>query len=164
MRLLILEWKEAQDGTIFDVSPPHFLQLLPLVASMEVAQIPNPTYQQCYLYATYNGRMCWQMRKTLENLYFGNIHPTEKSVNKNSRYWKVLMQTNEAYVQVSEMLSDEQVTAFDKYVSLQLSTQAEAELEAFILGFRLSTRLLLDSLVDSDFADAVSSFEWPIGV
>lgn len=99
------------------------------------------------------------MRKTLENLYFGNIHPTEKSVNKNSRYWEVLMQTNEAYVQVSEMLSDEQVTAFDKYVSLQLSTQAEAELEAFILGFRLSTRLLLDSLVDSDFADAVHSFE-----
>lgn len=99
------------------------------------------------------------MRKTLENLYFGNIHPTEKSVNKKSRYWKVLMQTNEAYVQVSEMLSDEQVTVFDKYVSLQLSTQAEAELEAFILGFRLSTRLLLDSLVDSDFADAVHSFE-----
>ena len=58
MRLLILEWKEAQDGTIFDTSPPNFLQLLPLVTSMEVAQIPNPTYTQFYLYATYNGRMC----------------------------------------------------------------------------------------------------------
>ena len=99
------------------------------------------------------------MRKTLENLYFGNIHPAEKSANKNSRYWKVLMQTNEAYIQVSEMLSDEQVTAFDKYVSLQLSTQAEAELEGFIYGFRLGLSILAESLVANDFTDAISSFE-----
>ena len=96
------------------------------------------------------------MRKTLEALYFGNLHPTETSAHKKSRYWQVSKQSNVAYDKVQAMLSDEQRSAFNHFVTLQLSTQSEAELEAFILGYRIGTRLLIDSLSDSDFTSAVT--------
>ena len=96
------------------------------------------------------------MRKTLEALYFGNVHPTESSAHKKSRYWQASKQANEAYDKVQAMLNDEQRNAFDNFVTLQLSTQSEAELENFILGYRIGTRLLLDSLSDSDFSSAVT--------
>lgn len=96
------------------------------------------------------------MRETLEALYFGNIHPTETTAHKNSRYWKVAKQTNEAYDNVTSVLSDAQRSAFDTFVSLQLSTQAEGELEAFILGYRTGTRLLLDAITDGDFSNHVT--------
>lgn len=96
------------------------------------------------------------MRKTLEALYFGNLHPTETSAHKKSRYWQVSKQANEAYDRVRETLSIEQQSLFDNFVTLQLSTQSEAELEAFILGYRIGTRLIIDSLTDGDFANAVT--------
>jgi hypothetical protein len=39
---------------------------------------------------------------------------------------------------------------------MQLSTQAEGELEAFILGYRTGTRLLLDAITDGDFSSHVA--------
>lgn len=96
------------------------------------------------------------MRKTLEALYYGNIHPTETSPDKHSSYWQVSKKANQAYDQVQEILTEGQRYAFDEFVSLQLSSQAEAELEAFILGYRLGTRLLLDSITDGDFSSAVA--------
>ena len=96
------------------------------------------------------------MRKTLEALYFGNLHPTESSAHKKSRYWQVSKQANEAYDKVQALLNDEQRNAFDNFVALQLSTQSEAELESFILGYRIGTRLLIDSFSDSDFTSAVT--------
>jgi hypothetical protein len=96
------------------------------------------------------------MRKTLEALYFGNLHPTETSAHKKSRYWQVSKQANEAYDRVRETLSIEQQSLFDNFVTLQLSTQSEAELEAFILGYRIGTRLIIDSLTDGDFTNAVT--------
>lgn len=96
------------------------------------------------------------MRKTLEALYFGNLHPTESSAHKKSRYWQVSKQANEAYDKVQALLNDEQRNAFDNFVALQLSTQSEAELENFILGYRIGTRLLIDSFSDSDFTSAVT--------
>lgn len=99
------------------------------------------------------------MRKTLEALYYGNIHPTETPPDKSSSYWKVSKKANQAYDQVQEILTEGQRYAFDEFVSLQLSCQAEAEAESFIRGFRLGARLVTESLIDSDFVDAVSSFE-----
>jgi hypothetical protein len=96
------------------------------------------------------------MRETLEALYFGNLHPTETTSHKNSRYRKVAKQTHEAYDKVISVLSDAQRNVFDTFVSMQLSTQAEGELEAFILGYRTGTRLLLDAITDGDFSNHVT--------
>lgn len=75
------------------------------------------------------------MRDTLEAFYFGNLNPTEKSMHNNSRYRKLSKRASEAYDDVARILDDVQRAAFDNYVSLQLSVQAESELESFILGY-----------------------------
>lgn len=96
------------------------------------------------------------MRETLEAFYFGNLHPTEKAAHKDSRYWKMSKQASEAYDDVVSVLDEVQRAVFDNYVSLQLSVQAEGELESFILRYRTGTRLLLDSITDGDFTSHIT--------
>ena len=96
------------------------------------------------------------MRKTLEALYYGNINPTETPPKKNSRYWQLSKKADKAYDQVQQILTEGQRLAFEEYVSLHLSAQAELETEAFIRGFRLSTRLILEALIDGDFSSEVA--------
>lgn len=99
------------------------------------------------------------MRKTLEALYYGNVNPTETPPKKDSRYWQLSKKADKAYDQVQQILTESQRLAFEEYVSLHLSAQAELETECFIRGFRLSTRLILEALVDGDFNDAVCTSE-----
>lgn len=96
------------------------------------------------------------MRKTLEALYYGNINPTETPPQKNSRYWQLSKKADKAYDQVQQILTESQRLAFEEYVSLHLSAQAELEAEAFIRGFRLSTNIILEALIDDDFSSGVA--------
>ena len=96
------------------------------------------------------------MRKTLEALYYGNINPTETPPQKNSRYWQLSKKADKAYDQVQQILTESQRLAFEEYVSLHLSAQAELETECFIRGFRLSAHLILESIVDGDFSSDVT--------
>ena len=96
------------------------------------------------------------MRKTLEALYYGNINPTETPPQKNSRYWQLSKKADKAYDQVQQILTESQRLAFEEYVSLHLSAQAELEAEAFICGFRLSANIIIESLIDDDFSSGVA--------
>lgn len=99
------------------------------------------------------------MRKTLEALYYGNVNPTETPPKKDSHYWQLSKKADKAYDQVQQILTESQQLAFEEYVSLHLSAQAELEKESFIRGFRLSARLILEALIDGDFNDAVCTSE-----
>lgn len=99
------------------------------------------------------------MRKTLEALYYGNVNPTETPPKKDSRYWQLSKKADKAYDQVQQILTESQRLAFEEYVSLHLSAQAELEAEAFIRGFRLSSHIILEALIDGDFNDAVCASE-----
>lgn len=96
------------------------------------------------------------MRKTLEALYYGNVNPTETPPEKNSRYWQLSKKADKAYDQVQQILTESQRLAFEEYVSLHLSAQAELEAESFIRGFRLSANIILEALIDDDFSSGVA--------
>ena len=92
------------------------------------------------------------MRKTLEAFYFGNITPNERGVDKRSKYWQVSKKAQKAHEEIREVLNEKELELFDKFVALEISSYAELELDAYITGFRTGVRLLIDSLVDNDFA------------
>lgn len=83
------------------------------------------------------------MDKTfLEQLYFGNVMPFDKSVRKDSKVDKLSKIAEAKSDRFREKLSDELKREFDNVRCVQASHLCESELEAFIYGCRFIFRLL----------------------
>ncbi len=82
----------------------------------------------------------------LEELWYGNIRLNERSVPGNSDYAeclrRVICQKEMLLADVPETLRKKMERILDAYVE----TESIAERDAFIMGFRLATRLMVDVL------------------
>ena len=78
------------------------------------------------------------MRKTLEDLYYGNITPNEQQMTHGSEMEKAVAR----------------VASYEKQLMEQLGETEQAILitatENFILGFRLGVRLMVECMDDND--------------
>lgn len=94
------------------------------------------------------------MRSTLKDLYYGNISPVDKTTLRGSAYGKALAELAAAEAALAACQSGEGAALLQRYQAAVDETNAIAEADCFITGFRLGTRLLLEALhpeEDGDF-------------
>lgn len=84
----------------------------------------------------------------LEELWYGNIYPNEQSIRKDSEYAQALRKVADEKENLLPSLSPELQKGIEKILDVQLEAAVIAERDAFVMGFRLATQLLVDGLTD----------------
>ena len=92
-------------------------------------------------------------RSYLEQLYYGNVSPMERSISKNSKLKKIMNIVSDEIEKFNTKLSQEQQKELDSLLSLKTTEACQLELDAFICGCRFAFRFLLSCMGDenSDF-------------
>lgn len=90
------------------------------------------------------------MKNTIENLYFGNIMPSERDVYRNVDYKKAAKEAETVRDEFEKQLTDAQKVLFNSYVDKTNFASVYLEFTAFLEGFRLATRLMAEALVQKD--------------
>ena len=90
------------------------------------------------------------MRKNLENLYYGNITPSEQQMTPGSEMEKAVARVASCEKQLMEQLGETEQTILTKLIRSQHEINSITATENFILGFRLGVRLMVECMDDND--------------
>ena len=90
------------------------------------------------------------MRKTLQNLYYGNLRPCERRMVPSSELRRAVDTINHCEDQIEEQLNDEGKKLLTKMSEAQQTADNIMALENFILGFRLGARIMLECMDGGD--------------
>ena len=90
------------------------------------------------------------MRKTLEDLYFGNITPNEQKMAPDSELMKAVDRVTRCESQLTERLDEDEQTILTKLIRTQHEINSITALENFILGFRLGARIMAECMDEND--------------
>lgn len=82
----------------------------------------------------------------LKELYYGNIVPTEKCAKLNSEVTELLKLLNRNKEKLTATLTEEQKENFEKYKDCNREIFEICEREAFLNGFRLGARIIIESV------------------
>ena len=90
------------------------------------------------------------MRNIIKELYRGNINPTDKQFHRGTQYDDALkyMCTNEN--KLESMLEGKELEIFEKYRDHKEELEQYNEEDAFVTGFRLGARLVIESFCEDD--------------
>ena len=91
-----------------------------------------------------------KMRKTLEDLYYGNITPNEQDMTAGSELKRAVDRVARYESQLTEQLGEAEQTILTKLISSQHEIDSITARENFILGFRLGVRIMAECLDDND--------------
>lgn len=80
----------------------------------------------------------------LEDLYYGNICPWERSVKKESREQKAVQLMVSDEEKLRETLTNQQKEMLDKYRDSYNKLLAICERESFVSGYILTTRIMVE--------------------
>ena len=90
------------------------------------------------------------MRRTLEELYYGNITPNAKQFLKGTDYAKALQTFSDSEDKLSELLEGKEKKLLIDLVNAQSILDGTSALEHFIEGFRLGARIAIEIMNDND--------------
>jgi len=90
------------------------------------------------------------MRKVLEDLYYGNITPSEKEMRPGSKMQRAVNVAAQCEDQLAEGLDEVKQALLTKLINAQHEIDAITATENFILGFRLGVRLMAECMDDND--------------
>lgn len=83
---------------------------------------------------------------TLENLYYGNLFPHEKSAKIDDETRKLLALLNRNEEKLMATLSDEQKETFEKYKDCNREISEICEQQSFITGFKLGAKIVIEAM------------------
>ena len=86
----------------------------------------------------------------LDDLYNGNIHPSEKCYRKGTEYAKLKGRSMEDMERFTEELSDAGKKLFEDYENKQALMADISEQDAFIEGVRFGVMFILDIINPSE--------------
>ncbi len=86
--------------------------------------------------------------KILEELWYGNVYPNERSIRRDSEYAQALRKVVDERECLLLNLAPEVRKTMEKLMDVQMEAAAIAERDAFVMGFRLATQIIVDSLTD----------------
>ena len=86
------------------------------------------------------------MRSIIEELYYGNIVPTDCDVVKGGEYAHLLHLLSQNSTEPEETLTDAQKEIFEKYNDCYADISDTNEVTAFTLGFKIGLRLAVESM------------------
>ena len=84
----------------------------------------------------------------LEDLYLGDVRPSERSFKRNSQYAKALDALVKAGDALTDTLTEKQKEMFEDYITAQREVNVLTDCETFIYAFRLSAKIIIDVLMD----------------
>lgn len=92
-------------------------------------------------------------RSYLEQLYYGNVSPMERSINKHSKLKQIMNVVSDEIEKFNTKLTEEQQKELDKLLCLKTTEACQMEIDAFVYGCRFAFRFLLSCMGDenSDF-------------
>ena len=95
------------------------------------------------------------MPNILEDLYYGNISPCQRTVRPDSRVKKLMQKQSELESKLNGSFTEEQQANFEQYLSLCANILDANCLDSFITGFRLGARFMHETFVGTEapFAD-----------
>ena len=82
----------------------------------------------------------------LEDLWYGNISPVERPLDKSSASYQLHLRVLELEDRLTETFSPDQNARFLTYEAAESENASAREAEAFCIGFRLATQLLLNAM------------------
>lgn len=86
--------------------------------------------------------------RMIEDLFYGNICPCEKSLTRGSEYSHLLDLAVKNEENLSALLSPQQKDMFEKLKECMTDMNNILEKEAFIDGFKLGMKLMAESVYD----------------
>lgn len=90
------------------------------------------------------------MRTILEDLYYGNITPSEQRMVPGSELKKAVDRVTGYEKQLMEQLGEAEQEILTKFVRPQHEINSITATENFILGFRLGVRIMAECMDDND--------------
>ena len=90
------------------------------------------------------------MRKTLEDLYYGNITPCEQQMTTGSELKRAVERVAKCEEQLMELLNEEGQQILTRLTRSQQEANSITATENFILGFRFGVRLMAECMDDND--------------
>ncbi len=82
----------------------------------------------------------------LEELWYGNITPTEYSrIENNANYKEALRLVNQNQERLKSTLTNEQKELLDKFLTSSEEFATLIELDCFKVGFKLGARLIIEA-------------------
>ena len=89
----------------------------------------------------------------LEDLYMGDIHPSERSFKKDSQYSRALNDVVKAGDALIGSLTEKQKEQFEAYMSAQREVNVLTDCETFIYAFRLGAKIMMDVLTEGNMRE-----------
>ena len=90
------------------------------------------------------------MRKTLEDLYYGNITPHAQDMTAGSELKQAVGRVARYEAQLTEQLDEAGQETLTKLIRSQHEIDSITARENFILGFRLGVRIMSECMDDPD--------------
>jgi hypothetical protein len=84
----------------------------------------------------------------LEELYLGDVRPSERSFKRNSQYAKALNEVVRAGDALTDTLTEKQKEMFEDYMTVQREVNVLTDCETFVYAFRLAAKIMIDVLTD----------------
>ncbi len=82
----------------------------------------------------------------LEDLYLGDVRPSDRSFKRNSQYAKALDEVVKAGNTLTAGLTEEQKELFEDYMTAQREVNVLTDCETFCMAFKLGAKIMLDVL------------------
>lgn len=89
----------------------------------------------------------------LEDLYFGDVRPSERSFKRNSQYAKALDDLVKAGDALTDTLTEKQKEIFEEFMTAQREVTVLTDCETFIYAFRLAAKIMIDVLTDGQMRE-----------
>ncbi len=79
----------------------------------------------------------------LEDLYLGNVRPSERSFKRNSQYAKALDEAVMTGDALTDTLTEKQKEMFEEYMTAQREVNVLTDCETFCFAFRLGAKIMI---------------------
>ena len=81
---------------------------------------------------------------TLEDLYYGNIHPSDRYIKRGTKVDQIVKLKCENDDALTATLTEQQKEIFEKFKDCQSELSGTVERDAFRDGFILATRIMME--------------------
>lgn len=86
--------------------------------------------------------------QVLEDLYLGDVLPSDRSFKRNSQYAKALDEVVRAGDALTDGPTEEQKELFENYMTAPREVNVLTDCETFCLAFKLGAKIMLDILTE----------------
>ena len=91
--------------------------------------------------------------QVLEDLYLGDVRPSDRCFKRNGQYAKALDEVVKAGDALTDGLTEKQKELFEGYMTAQREVNVLTDCETFCMAFKLGAKIVLDVLTDGQMRE-----------